>query len=225
MYDRPYEDKTVTDVHYYVQHVPPPQPKKGFSKEEIKNLAVAVGVMTVAFTLAFSDAALTGFSNQGVILVFFLVTLVAVVPGFVLHELAHKFMAQKYNCWAEFRYSKQGLFIALITSLMGFVFAAPGAVYIRGNITTEQNGKISVAGPLTNLGVVGIFMVPFFLLPVGSIGWFFGFMGVRINLILAGFNLLPFGPLDGRKVKEWNPGVLVGMFAVTIGLYVGMFML
>ena len=37
-------------------------------------------------------------------------------------------------------------------SSSGIAFAAPGAVYIHGNyISREQNGKISLAGPATNI--------------------------------------------------------------------------
>ena len=37
------------------------------------------------------------------------------------------------------------------------------------------------------------------------------------NLILGLFNMLPFGPLDGLKVKDWSEGafwVLIAIFAV-----------
>jgi Zn-dependent protease len=30
-------------------------------------------------------------------------------------------------------------------------------------------------------------------------------LGIQINLWIAFFNLLPIGPLDGRKIIEWNP--------------------
>jgi Zn-dependent protease len=29
--------------------------------------------------------------------------------------------------------------------------------------------------------------------------------GFSLNLWLAAFNLLPFGPMDGAKVFKWNP--------------------
>jgi Zn-dependent protease len=41
-----------------------------------------------------------------------------------------------------------------------------------------------------------------------------GRLGVRINLWIALFNLIPFGPFDGRKVLAWSKGVY--LIALTI---------
>jgi Zn-dependent protease len=38
-------------------------------------------------------------------------------------------------------------------------------------------------------------------------------MGWKVNAMLASFNMLPVGPLDGKKVLSWSPGI----FAVLIG--------
>ena len=68
--------------------------------------------------------------------------------------MAHKFTAIKYGFWAEFRKDNIMLVVAVaLAALVGVVFAAPGATVIydttgRG-ISREQNGKISVAGPLS----------------------------------------------------------------------------
>jgi Zn-dependent protease len=39
------------------------------------------------------------------------------------------------------------------------------------------------------------------------------------NLILGLFNMLPFGPLDGLKVKDWSDGAfftVIGVFALLV---------
>ena len=90
----------------------------------------------------------------------------------------------------------------MLAVAFGFVFAAPGAVYIYGrHLTREQNGKIAIAGPLANYALA----IAFFLLLQGSPSAQ-GFLayGAQVNLFLAFFNLLPFGPLDGAKVYHWN---------------------
>lgn len=147
------------------------------------------------------------------------ISLVAVGPGFVLHELSHKFTSRRYGHWAEFRVWPLGLLLALVTSLFGLIFAAPGATYISGlNITEAENGKISIAGPLTNVAVA-LFFIPLFLFANGFWGSL-GFYGVYINSFLALFNMLPIMPLDGAKVFRWSKLRWASLFVPLAAVYV-----
>ena len=81
-------------------------------------------------------------------LIFFGIALLTVGIGFILHEMAHKFTAIRYGYWAEFRKDNSMLLVAVVlASLVGFVFAAPGATVIYTNaadgrgLTREQNGR------------------------------------------------------------------------------------
>ena len=76
------------------------------------------------------------------------------MTGFLLHELAHKWMAQQYGCWAEYRGNKNGLYFALMMSVFGFLLAAPGAVMVSGNIVTTMND--ATVGPLSNIAIAAI---------------------------------------------------------------------
>ena len=38
------------------------------------------------------------------------------------------------------------------------------------------------------------------------------------NAILGAFNMLPFGPLDGRKIKAWSEPVFWSFLAIFLGL-------
>ena len=93
----------------------------------------------------------------------FAVMLVAVGTGFILHELAHKYVAIHYGAHAEFRAWREGLLLAIGLALFtngAFVFAAPGAVYVSGRgITVKQNGIISIAGPVINIAIAAIFAI------------------------------------------------------------------
>ncbi|MDI6887047.1 MAG: site-2 protease family protein [Candidatus Thermoplasmatota archaeon] len=147
----------------------------------------------------------------------FPIALLAVATGFLLHELMHKLVAQKYGCWAEYRAFPFGLVLALLMSAAGFVFAAPGAVYIMGSITKKENGKISLAGPLINI-VIGAVCLPFvFLIPQSYILNFI-VMVYWVNSFLAFFNMLPIYPLDGSKVFRWNTGIYVISFVAALVL-------
>ncbi|WP_049903094.1 zinc metalloprotease [Halococcus agarilyticus] len=197
-----------------------------FDTRELFDLAVAWIALGVAFALFFDS--FFGVSLQGALLsgdvgallspavvrVFALSMLTAGI-GFLLHELAHKVVAQRFGQIAGFRADYGMLFIAVVSALAGFLFAAPGAVYHQGRITERQNGLIALAGPVTNL-VLAVAFAPLALLAGGFLG-VVGAFGVGINLLLAGFNMLPFGPLDGRKVLSWSVVVFAVAFVVSVG--------
>ena len=184
-----------------------------FSYTEVKHLIIAWLTISLAFTFLF----IRGFIFRGVFDPFpliFLISLGTVGISFVIHELLHKIIAQRYGMWAEFRMDVSMLVFAVLLSLaVGIVFAAPGAVYIFGRLTKEQNGKISLAGPVSNLILAWLFLS----LDIGyGLSGMIGEIGSKINAMFAFFNLLPFGILDGRKVFEWNRGIYLLAMALSI---------
>ena len=67
-------------------------------------------------------------------LIYLGISLLTVGVGFILHEMAHKFVAIKYGYWAEFRKDNIMLVVAVaLAALVGVVFAAPGATVIYSN--------------------------------------------------------------------------------------------
>jgi Zn-dependent protease len=132
--------------------------------------------------------------------------------------MGHKIIAQRYGCWAEFRVWPQGLLLAVISAFVGFLFAAPGAVYVRGHLSKEQNGKVSAAGPLTNIAVASFLLPVIFLVPgiTGEIRTLI-IMVCILNVFIGGFNMIPFPPLDGSKIIKWNPVIWIGMLVVLGG--------
>src|SRR3989338_11652374 len=160
-----------------------------YSSIEKHDLIKAWFAISLAFTIAFN-----GFSN---FINVFLLSVVIVGLSFLLHELAHKYLAQKYGCWAEFRADNKMLLVMLVISFFHIIFAAPGAVWIHGHVSTEKNGKISLAGPLTNIVLALIFLSLLFM-PITDPLIDIASYGFQINSFIALFNMIPFMNFDGE---------------------------
>ena len=158
-----------------------------FELREIVKAWIAVAIM---FSIA------QGFDSGVVQTVLF--TLFSVGVAFVLHELAHKFVAQRFGLSSEFRASNSSLVIGLLLSFTGFFFVVPGAVYTRG-ANRDQHGKIALAGPAMNLALAACFL----FLSTISASAFISY-SLRINAFLGVFNLIPLPPFDGHGVWDWN---------------------
>ena len=210
----------------------PHPPGKAFSRVEIRDIVVAWLALGLAFGLAYlggigsiSGLVAVAQSDPGLVVTFFLSMLITVGAGFVLHELSHKFVAERHGYWAEFRVWPVTLLLAVVTSLFGFLIAAPGATYVAGNNVSErENGIISLAGPAINV-VIAILFLPFLLTGITTTSlsgsqvfavWFplgfIGYEGVFVNIWLGMFNLVPLWILDGAKVMRWNRLVWAAFF-------------
>lgn len=185
------------------------------SKEEIIDILKAWVVISVVFAIIQGTGSI--FSNE--FLDNFLISALTVGVGFLLHELAHKILAQKYGAIAEFRAFNPMLLFALVLAFLRspIIFAAPGAVMIHGgNINIKKYGKISLVGPLTNLVLAVIFLIiqELYSGPIISKISDYGFI---INTWLALFNMIPVWEFDGRKIFAWSK--LVWFAVVIIGLF------
>ncbi len=191
-----------------------------FSKTEINHLTLATLAFTLALAFMFSGGILGALSDPSAFLVYGVLALITFTPGFLTHEIAHKIQARKYGCWAEFRASPSGLrFGVLLAAILGIVFMAPGAVMVAGNTTREQFGKVALAGPVSN--------VVLWCLGLASAVAFGGAGGIAddviyywmwANGILGALNMLPFGPLDGKKIKTWSDVVFWLWLTITFSM-------
>lgn len=188
-------------------------PPGRFSRREVTHLLASIAALTVAFVFVQVLGAGGFFLDPSLLRLDVLldgtaiaVAVVVVVTGFLLHELAHKFVAQHYGHWSEFRASYANLGAAVLCSCAGFLLAAPGAVNIVGDVSKRENGIISAVGPLVNVAMAALF-IPLWRNSLGQpVGEVF-FWAAVFNVVLAAFNLIPKRPLDGSKVIRWNAGV------------------
>ena len=218
-----------------------------FSKEERHHLLLATAAFTLALGLMRVNGlfGVSQFGSSGEWLAFLLlsmpVMLLAVGPAFILHEIGHKIIAKKYGCWAEFRADPGGLKFGVgLAAILGIVFMAPGAVMVAGLVTRRQNGHIAIAGPAVNFGLfligipiggilLGLTNSETYAAPLGTylvdggidlkamaggIVWWW----LAANLGLGFFNMIPLGPLDGAKIKDWSESVWFAAFATFLVL-------
>ena len=199
-----------------------------FTKREVMDLLISFLVISFGFCILYSNR------NFSVITLLLPIIMLGVGLGFIFHELGHKLTAMHYGYWAEYKLWVYGLVIAIVSSFFGFIFAAPGAVYIYGyDMTDKENGIISIAGPIVNIVLTLIFLA--ILYSLGTSIYFdqtanlialICIISSKINSFLALFNLLPIPTLDGSKVLKWSiPIWLVIIIIAALLVYLTNFVL
>ncbi len=190
-----------------------------FSSRELRDLFVAWVALSVAFTIFFLGGGpgvggLLSAGALGEVGIALVASAFTAGTRFLLHELAHKVVAVRFGQRAAFRADYGMLGLAVAAAAAGFLFAAPGAVHHRGRITDREHGLVALAGPVVNVGLAAVFL-PVWLaggaLDSGAVS-LIGRWGLVVNVTLAAFNMIPFGPLDGATVRSWNTRVWLGFF-------------
>jgi Zn-dependent protease len=180
-----------------------------FSKTEILHLAIATALVAAV------GMSLYRFQFRWDFLAIF-------ISAFLIHELGHKFLAQFYRAWAEFRVLFYGAVVTAISALpfFPFKFIAPGAVMISGNLSVARSGRVSLIGPLTNLAMGTGFLCIYLILAAIDSASPILLVGVRFNGFIGFFNMIPFMGLDGQKIFGWNKIIWLLTMAGAIGLFI-----
>lgn len=182
---------------------------------EVRDLAVATLGLGFAFAVLFFSGGRPGFVLTPEFVPAFAAATVLTAVSFVPHEMGHRVSARAIKSYAVFRMWTPGVVIAVLSSFLGVVFAAPGGVEMytkKGeryghwdpNLTVKQIGLVAVIGPLMNVMIAVIFAFLAGTFTVTLQGQDLLVLGTRLNAFLAIFNLLPFHPLDGYKVMRWD---------------------
>jgi Zn-dependent protease len=207
--------------------------------QEILEFVLSALWLGVAFAIAMSGG-YNAFSDPAALKITVFQSVIVVFFAFVCHELAHRIVARHYGYKAQYRMWLPGLIIALLGSLVGFIFAAPGAVHIDMDMKDpdahRKLGISALAGPLTNMILTVVFaaLTVYFIIikqtmtlsnasfpNIESTLTFINgvlIIALQINAWLAVFNLLPLGQFDGFKVFQWSKKVWWIVFSISIAL-------
>ena len=187
----------------------------GNLRRETQDILIAFFVLGFAFAIA--QFAYNGY-HLPISSVFRIVieSFIAIGIAFIGHELSHRYVARRYGGWAEFRLWPMGIVLAFVSSFIGFIVAAPGAVNIAGVYGNERIGKTALAGPAFNLKA-GLILVASSLVGLVVKGILPTILFLSyLNFYLGTFNMIPIGPLDGAKVLRWNIRIFSLVFASLI---------
>lgn len=215
---RPVMVQTQKPYEYTVTYTPPrPRGKISFSEKEVKHLTVgALLVIGIGFSLGLFSS--TFWQMSPIMLILFTMILTA---SFFIHEIAHKIVAQRNGFWAEFRLMFTGAILTLLSIISPFKIISPGAVMVAGLVDRENMGKISIAGPTTNI-ILAVMLLTI-ALPFQEGYQLVLVICAAFNAWIALFNLIPFGMLDGFKIFLWNKTMWALAFTASLVLTIYMF--
>lgn len=184
-----------------------------FSPRELKHLTLGT-LLVIGISFSFGFGAL----GRGDWAFVFSALAVVITMSFFTHEIAHKVTAQRRGLWAEFRLTVWGAILTSLSIFLPFKIISPGAVMISGPVRMDDIGKISIAGPVTNI-VLSIALLGAAPFVSNSFSWIFA-IGAFFNAYISIFNLIPIGILDGYKIFSWNKKIWALAFAVSAVLTV-----
>src|SRR3990172_9934927 len=183
-----------------------------------------------------------------------LIAVIILIFSAILHEIAHGFVAERLGDPTARLLGRltlnpakhidpvMSILLPLILILSGspVIFGAAKPVPVDPFNLREGRKDIalvSLAGPATNLiiALLGALLIKTLeVIPLGGVigafGDWFLLVGVRLNLLLAIFNLIPIPPLDGSKIfalilpeKEANTYLSIGGIGIFILFFLLMF--
>lgn len=153
----------------------------------------------------------------------FLIFFPILIISIALHEFAHCWMTDRLGDDTPRREGRitlnplahldlMGTIMIVVSSLSGFGFGwGKSSPFNPSNFRNPARDRMltAIAGPISNiLQSIAWASLMLLLVPFTAQNWFndafiFCYIGVKINITLAIFNLLPVYPLDGHHILSW----------------------
>ena len=188
----------------------------GLTPKELAVLLLCAGAYTLAFLL--KDRLLIRWDT-------FLILVGAGALTTIVHQLAHREAARRAGLSAELQFWGLGTTMLVLSAwIFGYLFASPSRnLFQKGEEPSlRTNAMISLAGPAMSL-VLGI--VSLLLVPLGGMAAFAGRTLFTMNLMNGVYSLVPFDPMDGKPIFDWNRSAWVAVFFPLLGIYAAVYLL
>lgn len=213
--------------------------KRRFTDTEVRDLGIAT-VLTILVSISIIGGPPIGILNgiirlPGLILGglwWYPLALISIFwLSFMIHEFAHKFVAQRYGMYAHFRMTMQGYYLSAVAILFAIPIFGTGVMAVGGVSDVDDYAKSTVAGPLSNLIVAGLLFIIAEILAIttGALAYpvdFIIFYGMLLNSFLGLFNMIPIPGFDGSTIWRWSRRIWVIVTASLLStLLVGYFII
>lgn len=143
----------------------------------------------------------------------------------LVHQLAHHEAARRAGQAAELQFWGLGTAILVLSSwIFGYLFASPSRnLFQKGQEPSPRTtAMISLAGPAVSLAVA---MGSLLLFPLGGMAAAAGRTLFSMNLMYGVYSLVPFDPMDGKPVFDWNHAIWAAVFFPLLGVYTAVYLL
>lgn len=146
---------------------------------------------------------------------------IAALLTIVVSELARRFIAARYKAVTEYQFWGIGAITLIITAVLHQPFSRPARTIINKpeEIGTEKMGKIAMAPCVVSLLLSIMFLV---LMALGNGMETIGKEGFKMGMMICVYSLMPFEPMDGKRVIGWSKLAWVLVFIPSLLFYLGM---
>jgi len=119
----------------------------------------------------------------------------------ILHEVTHRIFAHIFNIRMEYRFWPAGSALTLLSSFLGNAFSIQGFILeeIPAGVPKWKVGLMKLASPLLSATVMVIFAWMYFLDPDPIYKVVYS-----TSALWAMAEILPFGALDGKDIRDWS---------------------
>lgn len=150
-----------------------------------------------------------------------LVIVIAAALTIVVSELVRRYFASRYSAATEYQFWGVGALTLIITAIFHQPFSRPARTIVDKNaeLGPKKLGIIAMAPCVASLALSIVFLL---LLGYGNGFETLGKEGFKMGMMICVYSLMPFEPMDGKRVIGWSKTAWGIVFIPALLFYLGM---